>query len=550
MISAITLRMLNKIIRLPDSVINQIAAGEVVENPASIVKELIDNSLDAGSSHISIEIVAGGLQLIRIEDDGCGMGPEDALLCLERHATSKIKSVDDLLTLETMGFRGEAMAAISSVSNFKLETSNGVVATRIISDGGSLGEVEVCARNRGTTIEVRSLFFNVPARQKFQKSQGFNVSTVKKMVEILSLAHESVSFSLKSNGKVIFEVGCASRKKRIEEVLGEYEHECKTSFVSGCVGSPSQAIATRQRQFVFINSRPIFSPLISKAVKNAFGTRIAEHAYPSFVLFLEMNPDGVDFNVHPQKKEVRFRDEGVVFRRVHEAILSIFPAPVSFLEPVSFTPPVPTFNMDRSFVPREEVSRINHTYVPASFSMGSTEAELNIALPDHFLATFSHYLLLQRESLILVDLQAAHARVLFDSFKTKKGDSQALIWPLEIPLSLGEENIEEELALLGVECRILKKTLVIDALPPFLNAADFPTFFESWKEGRNMERAATRFCKSLKKVFSLDEAKALWKQLQGCTDVHYDPLGNPIWAELNESQLEGLIKNGSNCKIS
>lgn len=505
--------MKQKILRLPASVVNQIAAGEVVENPASIVKELIENSLDAGAKRISVDIVAGGQQLIRVEDDGCGMSPDDALLSLERHATSKIQTVEDLQELATMGFRGEALAAISSVSHFELKTSDGT-GTRVLAEGGKVVAVEPCARNRGTTIEVRSLFYNVPARKKFQKSQSANSSQVTKIVEILALAHPEVAFVL--NGK---EFAPSSQKVRIEEILGEHEHEVKGKGISGFVAAPGKAMATRTGQYLFINKRPIFSPLLSKAVKEAFGTRIAEHAYPRFVLFLDIAPDMVDVNVHPQKREVRFRDEGAIFRLVQHAVESTFSPQNVFSEPISFDLP-PAFSFAES-VPTP-------TY---------QEEELDFVFAERPLGVFGTYLILQRERLILVDLRAAHARVLFDSLKVEKGLSQALIWPLEIRLEPGETG--EGLHELGIECRVLKRTLVVDALPPTLEAADFPTFFAEWREGKKMEQVTTEFCRKVKKSYSLDQAMALWRQAKGCL---YDPLGNVIAVEVAEEDLAKLMK--------
>jgi len=524
-----------KILRLPEAVINQIAAGEVVENPASIVKELIENSLDAGAKNITVEIVSGGQQLIRVEDDGSGMGPEDALLCLERHATSKISSVDDLQTLCTMGFRGEALAAISSVSQFELKTSDGT-ATRVVSEGGSIQSVGPCARNQGTTIEVRSLFYNVPARKKFQKSSSANTAQVTHIVEVLSLAHPEVGFSLISNGKKTIELLASSEKQRIEEVLGSFEHEIgrKNGSVSGFIASPVRAMPNRTGQYLFMNKRPIFSPLLSKAVKSGFGTRIAEHAYPPFVLFLEVSPDLVDVNVHPQKKEVRFKEESVLFRIVQKAVENAFSSTLAFSEPLFFTPP-PAYSFAESF--------------PSSgFKMAAPEPvpELGLVFQDVPLAVIGKTLVLQRENLIVVDLPAAFARILFESIKYEKPQSQALMWPLEIALERGEEIALENLAELGIECRVLNRTLVIDALPSILEETHFPYFFAHWKEGKKMETIATRFCRSIKKSYLLDEAFLLWRKLQKCRDCLYDPLGNPIWAELKETDLCQIITGKKN----
>jgi DNA mismatch repair protein MutL len=510
--------MKQKILRLPEAVINQIAAGEVVENPASIVKELMENSLDAGARRISVDIVAGGQQLIRIEDDGCGMGPEDALLSLERHATSKIHCVEDLQVLSTMGFRGEALAAISSVSQFEMKTSDGR-ATRILVGGGRVACVEPCARNQGTTIEVRSLFYNVPARKKFQKSASANAAQVTKVIEVIALAHPEVIFVL--NGKEFRAMG---RKERVEEILGAHEHEVKGLGISGFLAAPDQAMANRTAQYVFINRRPIFSPLISKAVKQGYGTRIPENSYPRFVLFIDVPPDEVDVNVHPQKKEARFRDESAIFRKVQKAVEEAFTSPISFAEPIVFSPPISSFSLAEGF---------------PTLSFKTAEAELDLTFHDRPVAVFGHYLLLQKEHLVLVDLKAAYARVLFESFKYDKGTAQALIWPLEIELAHGDEV--EALALMGIECRVLKRTLVVDALPPFLEASQFPAFFASWREEKNLERSATKFCRSVKKIYSLDEAVVLWRQLQKCRDRLYDPLGRVIWREIQEEHLEKIM---------
>ncbi|HSX10875.1 MAG TPA: DNA mismatch repair endonuclease MutL [Chlamydiales bacterium] len=521
--------MTQKILRLPDSVINQIAAGEVVENPASIVKELIENSLDAGATTIGVEIISGGQQLIRVDDDGCGMNGEDAVLCLERHATSKIRGVEDLQSLATMGFRGEAMAAISSVSHFELKTCDGAAATRVLAEGGRVKVVEPCARNRGTTVEVKSLFYNVPARKKFQKSAGSNAAQVSRIIEEIALAHPGVAFSLKMQGKKMLETVGQEWKTRVEEILGAHEHEIefKRGDLSlwGFIAAPARAMGNRAGQHLFINRRPIFSPLIAKAVKEGFGTRIAEHAYPPFVLFLDISPESVDVNVHPQKKEVRFRDEGAIFRFVQEAILGAFSAPVPFSEPLQFTPPSP-------FSFAEE-------WQPSPFVAG--EQELPLAFSDRPLAVFGNYLLLQKEHLILVDLAAAGARILVESLRGERGLSQALIWPLEVTLSRGEEGIADELNALGIECRVLKNQLVVDALPQCLDPAHFPTFLDSWKEKKDLGQIANHFCRKVKKSYTVDEADALWRRLQKCSDRIYDPVGKRIWVEVKEKNLEQML---------
>lgn len=518
-----------KILLLPESVINQIAAGEVVENPASIVKELIENSLDAGATRIDVEIVGGGQQLIRVEDDGCGMSPEDALRCLERHATSKIRAVEDLQELATMGFRGEALAAISAVSHFELKTADGSTATRVVAEGGRVVKVEPCARNRGATIEVRSLFYNVPARKKFQKSVAANTAQVTKVVEILAMAHPKIAFTLTQKGSSVLDFRATTQQKRIEEVMGAHElsfhREANGWKAEGYAGAPAKAMATRTAQHVFINRRPIFSPLIARAVKESFGTRIGEHAYPPFVLFLEMPPDVVDVNVHPQKKEARFSEEGRVFRFVQDAVSTAFAPPAPFTEPLSFTEPR-AFSFCETFLPETPPD------VPQELALHYLERPL---------ALLGSYLLLQQEQALLIDLRAAHARVLFESLQAPTKESQALIWPLEIDLQRGEEDVAEGLAALGIECRVLPRKLVVDALPPFLETSHFPLFFARWKEKRRLEPNTFSFCRLVKKEYAMEEAMHLWRRLQTCTDRLFDPLGNRIWTELNEQRLQEVL---------
>lgn len=528
------MKTMNKVARLPENVINQIAAGEVVENPASIVKELVENSLDAGARRIAVEIKGGGLQLVRVEDDGCGMEKEDALLALERHATSKIRSIDDLETLGTMGFRGEALAAIAAVSHFELKTSAGGEATRIAVDGGLVSAVEICARNQGATVEVRSLFYNVPARKKFQKSTGSCTAAVVKAVETIALAHPEIYLSLLCDGKSVVDARPAGPKERVEEIAGRQDREVffeKDGFVvRGFLSAPEKAGQTRLGQHLYINRRPIFSPLISKAVKQGFGTRIEEKSHPAFVLFLEIPPSCVDVNVHPQKKEARFREEAKIFRLFEEAVGSAFGGMPEFAAPFTFSP-LPEFSLAEE-IPLMELQ----------FSAPS----LPLSFPERILGLAGRYLLLQKERWILVDLRAAQARVLFEAMQEKKETPQALIWPLEIELSREEaaegERIAEDLKEMGIEARFLgPRTLAVDALPSVLGAADFPLFFAAWKEGKKLPASIARFARTAKRDFTLEQASLIWSRLKACKEPLYDPSGKKTFRELAEADLEKLL---------
>jgi len=516
-----------KIIRLPEEVINRIAAGEVVENPASIAKELIENSLDAGAKRIEIAIEGGGSAFLQVEDDGCGMGREDALLSLERHATSKIRTERDLLALSTMGFRGEALAAIASVSRFEMRTSEGGEGTRIEAQGGAMAAVEPCARNRGTTVSVRDLFFNVPARKKFMKSASANGAALSRMVETMALACPEVSFSLKVDGKIALEIDRQERKKRIEGLLGPMSHEAKGAGLWGLLAPPDEAKLQRRGQILFVNNRLVFSPLISRAVKAGYGTRIPDNAYPSFVLFLEIAPDSVDVNVHPQKKEVRFSEEGKIYRLCEEAVARAFEGPVQpFSRPLAFSEPLP-------FSLAEESPPLLHQ----ASSLG-----LDFQVAERPLAIVDGYLFLQAEGLLLVDLRLAYARVLYESLKEKQGAAQSLMWPLETEVE--EEGMVEELQAMGIECRLIgKRRLAVDALPALLEPSDFPDFLQAWVEGKKrLDLAASRYAKGTKRVFTADEAYLLWKQLLKCRDSLYDPGGRRIWKRVEGEHLKSFLE--------
>lgn len=517
--------MAQKIIRLSESVINQIAAGEVVENPASIVKELIENSLDAGSKHISISIRGGGQLGIEIVDDGCGMSPEDAALSIERHATSKIRAAEDLATLATMGFRGEAIAAIASVSHFELRTSDGKVGTEIRVKGGVVEMMQPCARNQGTTVVVRSLFYNVPARKKFQKSIAANTAQVTKIVEIMSAANPEVSFSYTSQDERIYHLSKQSKRERIESLFGPFRHEEQSPHFWGLFCAPEEAKSHRKGQFLFINRRPVFSPLIAKAVQSGYGTRLSEHMYPSFVLFLEMDPSLVDVNVHPQKKEVRFSDESALFSQVERFVAKMFTSQQEgsvfrFFEPLSFKAPP-------SFPFREEVS------------FPSVEApSLPFEIPARPLFVLGRYFFMEMDGVFLIDLHGARARICFEEMKEGTGEREALLWPLE--LEEEDPDVLDALQKMGIECRwIGEKKIAVDALPASMDAAEFPQFFALWKkEGKRLDVASVRFSS---RKFSLDEAMHLWRRLQKCQDRLYDPLGRKIWKKLEQGHLETCL---------
>ncbi len=545
---------MKKIAVLPDHVINQIAAGEVLENPASAVKELMENSIDAGAKEIRIEIEGGGLQRITIEDDGCGMNREDAILCLKRHATSKIRAAQDLDLLVTMGFRGEALAALASVSQLELRTFDGTTSTRITAEG----QVEPVARNRGTTIDARNLFYNAPARLKFQKSAGACAASVLKTVQAVSLSNPEVSFSLFSNGKPTFSAVAKEWKKRVEEVLGIFAHELKPVeskiSIKGLLGRPEESKMNRSGQMIFVNRRPIQSPLISKAVKEGFGTRMQESLFPVFCLFLEIPSDMVDVNVHPQKREVRFREEGLIYSLVRSAVLGSFEvdlAPLPLL-PWDFTSiPRSHLALKQEFVPKQEFTpaesfrplkqELDLSTGALEFCVQETAVPLPMTIENRPKALLGNYLLTEKEEWMLVDLKGAEARILFEGMTHEKPAIQTLMWPLEIQIKDSAEELAEVVKQLYIEARpIGKHQIAVDAVPAGIEMSQVETLirtFNEEKSDRRLASALTKTCRLTKKKYSYEEACLIWRKLQSCKDSDYDPLGRKIKVELKEKQL-------------
>jgi DNA mismatch repair protein MutL len=519
---------MTKIFLLPDNVIDQIAAGEVLENPASAVKELIENSIDAGSSEIRIEIEGGGLQRLCIEDDGCGMNRVDAKLCLKRHATSKIRLAQDLDTLVTMGFRGEALAALASVSKLELKTSNGDETTRISAEG----DVGPVARNRGTTIDARDLFYNAPARLKFQKSASACAAAILKSVQAVSLSNPTVSFHLFSNGKPTFSAVAKDWKARVEDVLGPFAHSIKPIeghvSIKGLLGRPEEAKMNRSGQMIYVNRRPIQSPLIARAVKEGFGTRMQDSLFPVFCIFLEIPSDLVDVNVHPQKREVRFREEGRIYSIVRSAVMSAF-----FEE--TFTPP-PLFPWEFT-----QPTSSHTTFEPQEFILQDSPIPLPFIAASNPKALLGEYLLVDQLSWLLVDLRGAESRILYDALISEKPAIQQLMWPFELQVKESAEELAELVKSLSIEARPLgPHSIAIDVIPEGIEVSqisDLIRTFTEEKSDRRLASALTKSCRSMKKNYSFEEACLIWKKLQTCTDQSYDPLGRKIKVEINQKQL-------------
>ncbi len=562
-----------KIQLLEEQTINQIAAGEVIEDPASVVKELVENAVDAGSKKIHIEIKGGGFSLIRVSDDGCGMSEEDALFSFQRFATSKLRKLDDLFSLFTMGFRGEALAAIGAIAKITLQTAEeGEVGTQIELEGGNVLKKEKCARSRGTTLEIRSLFYNVPARKKFQKSSSASSAEITRMVSSLALAHPEIEFRLIQQENEILVAKEHELEGRIQEVLGEeFLSPCSKVYldegdlkIRGLIGPPLKSRPNRTGQYLFINHRPVQSPLISYAVKDGYGTRLAEGRFPVFALHIHLAPELLDVNVHPQKKEVRIQEEGRVREKIQRAIFESLQGKEERPILHEQTPPFSFTN-----------ALFSHEATPYTFRFQETrderENEFPLTLETQAYGIFSHYLMLNplsvagrvkmdlADGILLVDLQAAKSRLLFDSFHQKEEvSSQGLIFPITLDFSKAESQVIEEslseITKIGIAIRSIGETsFIVEALPLRISpdsVKDFLTLFmESGKESVRLKKEkqlavlAVRFYGQEKKKTTLQEALLLFEELLKSTSPYLCPLGKQTMIQVSCHEIEQLFSS-------
>lgn len=483
---------------LPDRLVSQIAAGEVVERPSSVVKELVENALDAGATRIELDLEGGGRQRIRIADDGSGMDRDDALLAFDRHATSKIASFADLEQVATLGFRGEALATIAAVAKVELTTATAPgEGTRVLLEGGRILAVEPTARTRGTTIDVASLFFNVPARRKFLKSRETELRRCVEVVEGYVLARPDVSFRLRSEGRVLLDVsaqppGHDALGRRIGEVFGEAFEKLLVKvdadasplastgqqLVHGLVGSPATARGAR-RSFIFVNRRLVRDRAVLATFYRAVRDEWRSDEFPALFLFIELLPFDVDVNVHPQKAEVRFRDPRLMDRLGEQLRLALARARGEEAAPLRTTSLLPEAPFawegsgGRSFSSsqgdfRDEVREGSFAGSTGAVGQAVHLAELSLAPLDRapvplsgrggetrrfrLLGQYKGALILLEgpDGLYLIDQHVAHERVLYERFRrslgSERADSQRLVAPLVLELSRGERMRLAELA--------------------------------------------------------------------------------------------------------
>jgi DNA mismatch repair protein MutL len=621
---------MNRIRLLPEQVANQIAAGEVVERPASVVKELVENSLDAGATRLTIEIQAGGRSLIRVTDDGLGMSRGDALLCLERHATSKILRAEDLNSIATLGFRGEALPSIASVSRFTLTTrerdADTPEGTQVVINGGKILAVKACGSAPGATVEVRQLFFNVPARRKFLRSEETESAHIQHYLTLAALAFPAVAFEFLKDSRSVWQLPAvktadkwlAARERlrslqgggekllavdfsaRFPSVVDDPESEASAAPASfsvwGLIGAPGVSRSTRQDQHIFVNRRPVENRGINFALLEGYHTALMKGRYPVCCLFIEVDAAEVDVNIHPAKREVKFRREKAVRQWVAQAVrdtLLKFHAPVPGAKPVASAPPkpaqpppspqplpAPAPRPQPGDLPNWPVSPI--PAAPPSQKLSPPASQIPLPAPASDQPAPSHpsallqvplrlvgvigrlYVVLESDrGLVLLDQHAAHERILFEQMMRRlegngSSPSQRLLLPETIELSARDAQFLREqlptLTRLGVGLgEFGERTFLLDALPPFVKVSQPRRFIleladELKAAGQTVNAlrlgeatVAKTVCRHAVKAndpLAGPELENLIEDLRHCVMPYTCPHGRPTLIEMNFRELE------------
>ncbi len=576
---------MNRIRLLPEHVANQIAAGEVVERPASVVKELVENSLDAESRRITVTIKNGGRSVVRVSDDGSGMSRDDALLALERHATSKISRAEDLQEIRSLGFRGEAIPSIAAVSRFTLTTRErgALGGTQIEIAGGKILSVKDVGTAEGTTVEVRNLFFNLPARRKFLRTVPTETAHVGHIATLCALAHPDVAFRLVNDEREVLNLAPTPNLfDRLRELHGAQLCEQLVALqstrgevtVRGFIGKPGISRADRSQQYVFVNGRPVESRGIGYALMEGYHTALMKGRFPVTFVFVAIDPALVDVNIHPAKREVRFRDEFAVRQAVIDAVRAA-------IEPKGTTPrPVRTTVLGRGeplarppLTLRGEGDSASRPYQQPVMPLrgegtapAPPPAELHTGTEGRWriLGVIGQLYVLAEspEGLVLIDQHAAHERVLFEKMlrelESESAPSQKLLLPLTLELDVRdaaflESNLKTLLKLgIGIS-EFGEKTFLVDALPPYFTLANLQQTFrnivdELRQTGEQIharrlseDKIATTVCRHAVKAHDPlkgEELRALLQQLHRCDLPYTCPHGRPTMIQISYTELE------------
>ena len=576
---------MNIIQLLPDHVANQIAAGEVIQRPASAVKEMLENALDAGSNEIKLYVKDAGKTLLQVVDNGSGMSEIDVSMCFERHATSKIKSADDLFAIQTMGFRGEAMASIAAIAHVEVNTklTNNELGTHLVIEGSKVIKHTDCATANGTSIKVKNLFYNVPARRNFLKSDSVEMRHITEEFTRISLANPEIKMQLFHNNNEIFHLTKGNFRKRIVNIIGGKKNETlvpieeETSLVklNGFIGKPESAKRTRGEQYFFVNGRFIKNQYLHHAVSKAFESLIPGNYFPSYFINLQINPTLIDINIHPTKTEVKFENEKAIYSILRACVkrslgrYNISPS-LDFSKEIFLdisqslskeTIKEPQIKLDSSYNPFEKADnfKINEQSISkeiqdkSPFTLENNTSDV-MQIGNKYIAFTT------TEGMVLLHQRRAHKRILFEYFSAvlskNKGQSQQLLFPKELHLNKKDitiiKQLKGDLLAVGFSFEILENDIIsILGIPPECQEENLQFVVESLIEQyKNNEQLQTTQHNGLaislaislaineQKKLSNQEMLTLKNELLKCSTPSVCPLGKATLINLQTADLE------------
>ena len=556
---------------LPDSVANQIAAGEVIQRPASVVKELLENALDAGATEINLIVKEAGKTLVQVVDNGFGMSETDARLCFEKHATSKIKSADDLFSLTTMGFRGEALASIAAIAHVELKTrqANNELGSCILIEGSEVISQNSCQHKTGTSISVKNLFYNVPARRNFLKSNSAEIRHIIDEFQRVALTSPDVAYTFYNNGQILFQLKSSNLKQRIVSIFGANYNERlvpldqKSAHVNihGYIGKPEFAKKTRGEQFFFANNRFIKHSYFHHAVVNTFQELIPENALPSYFIFIEVDPKSIDVNIHPTKVEVNFLDKRLIYAFLGSSLKKAlaqnnltptldfetepgfhfdFPTNRPIIPPqIKINPDYNPFEKSQNQIPAFQKERdnnlqnweklyekpfennIENEQLSPFETIPITNIEGNIL---HVIQSGLKYIITSVKSgLMIINQQYAHERILFEEylrrFQAGKSPSQQLLFPMQLHFTLADSEIVKQLLPdlkeIGFDLdQFTQQNFVASGTPPEVKESEIQAvieqIIENFKTNKNFDQdRKVNFAQSLSRQLAIKAGKRL-----------------------------------------
>jgi DNA mismatch repair protein MutL len=588
---------------LSDTLISQIAAGEVVERPASVLKELLENSLDAGASSIEVGLAQGGVKQIRVTDSGHGIDANDLPLALARHATSKIATLDDLEQVRSLGFRGEALASIASVARLTLTSRlrDARHGSALRAEGGETGVPQPAAHATGTTVEVEDLYYNTPARRKFLRTEATEFSHCEEVFHRAALSRPDVAFSLRHNDRVISHLAAADLPRRVEAILGaEFSAAARPVTeriaglaLSGFVASPNYTRGSRDAQYLFVNGRFVRDKVLTHALREAYQDVLHGDRHPAYALFLEIDPAAVDVNVHPAKTEVRFRDSRAVHQFVYHAVSKALSAnaanaPVAYAAPLALgrgstgmgmvqgslgiAQPVASYGAMFREARNEERLPTSATFnPPLSTYAGSTESASTGSPPLGYALAQLHgvYILAQNAlGLVLVDMHAAHERIVYERLKSELDERTLAMQKLLIPVTFNTDRLDvatveenqEALQTLGFDLAQISPTaLAVRAVPSVLAAGNIAELARAVLADlreygasrilteRRDELLSTMACHGAvraNRALTLYEMNALLRDMEATERAGQCNHGRPTWYQMSLADLDKLFLRG------